>query len=187
MKSLKQPAVIAAFITGGFALAAAFIMKPDPPAPNPEPTPAPPYLTEKKVRFNLVKITVNYDCDSGRNGGDFEGDIVLRLPDNKEELLTTLDVVDGQGHDTNAGVQEGQSKVLNKTVEFALKPGESFNLYGTRIIEATGNDHEFDDNPVRLNETYTYSDVHSGPFQKVLDDGDNCMLTFDWAIQVTDS
>lgn len=185
MKVLKHPVVVAAIVTGVFAIIAAIVKPSHPSTPPPVlPEPSPALSPEKRIQFNLVKITVNLDCDSDRNGGDFEGEIRLRLPDNRDVLLTTLDVIDGEDHDTKAGIREGEARTLNKMVEFNLMPGGSFNFYGTKIVETTGNDHEFDDNPVTLNETYTYANVNTGPHQKALDDGDKCKLTFDWNIKV---
>lgn len=138
----------------------------------------------KTVSLSLNAIHVIQDCDRGTDGGDFTGEVRMRLPDGSEKVLTDLNVIDGPR------VREGGRATLSEAkASFIISPGQSARLYATGMRETTGNDHEFDDNPPRdrLDETLAYDALAPTPganFSKRLDDGDECMVEFEWSLQV---
>jgi hypothetical protein len=150
---------------------------------NSDPPPPPP---QKVLDFTLTDIIVNFDCDSGRNGGDFEGRVMLRRPDGTEVQLANLDVIDGEGHDTRANVREGERARVDKVERVVLIEGQSFRVFAIGMLESTGDDHEFDDNSQRnrLDEVFSFEEVKTGSGQKVCDDTGDCKVTFVWSIVV---
>ena len=145
-----------------------------------------PLEDDKLVRLTITTIDVIFDCDSGDNGGNFEGFIRSQGPDGAVFDLVNLDLIDGVDHDTNEGIEEGDTATIDASVDYTLTSGQSFRFYQQDVVETTGDDAEFDDNAITLDQTVNFSFVDEGADSITLDDGNDCSIRINWTLnQIT--
>ncbi|MDX2199189.1 MAG: IPT/TIG domain-containing protein [Phycisphaerae bacterium] len=133
-----------------------------------------PLRPDKRVTFTYTNINIIGDCDSGSDGGDFEGPLNLSYPGNTGEQLFDMDNVCDS-------TPEGGFCTVNVSRTFILNDGQSFRAFGGPIKEVDSG--SADEQLGSYDQTYSFATVpNSDSWNLPLDSG--CNITINASISV---